>query len=304
VPTSKPARSKTGRQTAPLRAKPRSRPDKTAKAGAGQAEPRISAEELAEISRRELADAVGGGGETLEVAVTAEQMAASYAALIRDTVVGYWSRPPSARNGMEALLAIQLVPTGRNRLRQRAALQRQHRFRSLGDQCGGKGRQLPGAERICRRGSSRRPSAVSNCCSDPRTCVTDALICESHSVAALLPGLVSSTAGPAGYRDYPGRGRSDADRRGALCLGGRRGTAPEDLALVMQEDFSRSGQFEPVTAADMLGFPSREEELFYRDWRAIASEYVLIGRAPAMAAGFPFATSSTTCCASAHRRGR
>jgi TonB family protein len=39
-------------------------------------------------------------------------MAASYAALIRDTVVNYWSRPPSARNGMEALLAMQLVPTG------------------------------------------------------------------------------------------------------------------------------------------------------------------------------------------------
>ncbi len=56
------------------------------------------------------------------------------------------------------------------------------------------------------------------------------------------------------------------------------GTAPEDLALVIQEDFNRSGQFAPVPRADMLGFPSREEEVFYRDWRAISSEYVLIGR--------------------------
>ena len=39
-------------------------------------------------------------------------MSASYAASIRDTVESYWSAPPSARNGMEALLAIQLVPTG------------------------------------------------------------------------------------------------------------------------------------------------------------------------------------------------
>ncbi|MEM6302775.1 MAG: cell envelope integrity protein TolA, partial [Pseudomonadota bacterium] len=38
--------------------------------------------------------------------------AASYAALIRDTVSGYWRRPPSARNGMEVLLSVQLVPTG------------------------------------------------------------------------------------------------------------------------------------------------------------------------------------------------
>ena len=74
-------------------------------------EKRISAEELAAISRRELAAAMEAEDST-RVAVTAEEMSASYAALIRDTVVNYWSRPPSARNGMEALLAIQLVPTG------------------------------------------------------------------------------------------------------------------------------------------------------------------------------------------------
>jgi TolB protein len=56
------------------------------------------------------------------------------------------------------------------------------------------------------------------------------------------------------------------------------GAAPEDLAQVVEDDFQRSGQFEAIPRADMLGFPSREEELFYRDWRAIRSEYVLIGR--------------------------
>ncbi|MDP5052226.1 MAG: TonB family protein [Congregibacter sp.] len=74
-------------------------------------EKRISAEELAAISRRELAAAMAAE-DTSQVAVTAEEMSTSYAALIRDTVVNYWSRPASARNGMEALLAIQLVPTG------------------------------------------------------------------------------------------------------------------------------------------------------------------------------------------------
>jgi colicin import membrane protein len=109
APTSKPAPSKTvPKQTAQSKTAPP--PAKTAPAPS-KPEPRISAEELAEISRRELADAVAEE-ETLEVAVTADEMAASYAALIRDTVVNYWSRPPSARNGMEALLAIQLVPTG------------------------------------------------------------------------------------------------------------------------------------------------------------------------------------------------
>lgn len=79
--------------------------------GAGGEPRRISAEELAAISRRELEAAIASE-EAGQVAVTAEEMAASYAALIRDTVTGYWSRPPSARNGMQALLELQLVPTG------------------------------------------------------------------------------------------------------------------------------------------------------------------------------------------------
>ena len=36
----------------------------------------------------------------------------SHAAAIQRKVITYWSRPPSARNGMECVIAIQLVPTG------------------------------------------------------------------------------------------------------------------------------------------------------------------------------------------------
>ena len=46
-----------------------------------------------------------------EAAATGE-MSASFIALTQQTVINYWSRPPSARNGMEAELAIQLIPTG------------------------------------------------------------------------------------------------------------------------------------------------------------------------------------------------
>ena len=56
------------------------------------------------------------------------------------------------------------------------------------------------------------------------------------------------------------------------------GSPPDDVAAVVQDDFQRSGQFAPVDRADMLGFPNTEADVFYRDWRAIASEYVLIGR--------------------------
>ena len=41
-----------------------------------------------------------------------EQITLSYVALIARVVEDNWSRPPSARNDMEAELVIQLIPTG------------------------------------------------------------------------------------------------------------------------------------------------------------------------------------------------
>lgn len=44
--------------------------------------------------------------------VVSEQQAQSYAAIIQQAVVAQWNRPASARNGMEVLLDIQLIPNG------------------------------------------------------------------------------------------------------------------------------------------------------------------------------------------------
>jgi TolB protein len=56
------------------------------------------------------------------------------------------------------------------------------------------------------------------------------------------------------------------------------GTPPEDLAAVVDGDLARSGLFAPIARTDMLGRPSSEGEVFYRDWRAINAEYLLLGR--------------------------
>ncbi|MEM9254937.1 MAG: Tol-Pal system beta propeller repeat protein TolB [Pseudomonadota bacterium] len=56
------------------------------------------------------------------------------------------------------------------------------------------------------------------------------------------------------------------------------GAPPEDIASVVDSDLVHSGQFDPVARADMLGRPSTESEVFYRDWRAINAEYLVIGR--------------------------
>jgi colicin import membrane protein len=66
-------------------------------------EPRITPDELAKLMAQELEsppDAAAG------------EMSATFVALIQQAVVNNWSRPPSARNGMEAELQIQLIPTG------------------------------------------------------------------------------------------------------------------------------------------------------------------------------------------------
>ena len=56
------------------------------------------------------------------------------------------------------------------------------------------------------------------------------------------------------------------------------GAPPEDVAQIIDSDLARSGQFAPVSRRDMLSYPSRESEMYFRDWRAISAEYVLIGR--------------------------
>lgn len=56
------------------------------------------------------------------------------------------------------------------------------------------------------------------------------------------------------------------------------GPVPEDVAQVIDDDLARSGQFEPVPRGDMLSRPSSQQEVFYRDWQAIETEYLLIGR--------------------------
>lgn len=45
-------------------------------------------------------------------AVTDDEKAMAYAAQIKRVIIQNWSRPPSARNGMQALLKVHLVPDG------------------------------------------------------------------------------------------------------------------------------------------------------------------------------------------------
>ncbi len=97
----------------PVPAKPKPKPVQPAVKPEPKPEPvdTPSPEELAEQARAELAVAMAEKDEWLAEA-SDEQLAQSFIALISQTVQNNWSRPPSARNGMEAELVLQLIPTG------------------------------------------------------------------------------------------------------------------------------------------------------------------------------------------------
>ncbi len=51
-----------------------------------------------------------------------------------------------------------------------------------------------------------------------------------------------------------------------------------DLAAIIAADLARTGQFQVLPRSGMLGLPRSEDEVFYRDWRSLGVEYLLIGR--------------------------
>jgi len=55
------------------------------------------------------------------------------------------------------------------------------------------------------------------------------------------------------------------------------GRLPEDIGKIVGNDLEFSGQFEATDPERMLAFPRTEAEVHYRDWKALGSEYLLIG---------------------------
>jgi len=53
---------------------------------------------------------------------------------------------------------------------------------------------------------------------------------------------------------------------------------PEDVAQIVNNDLARTGLFKMVKRENMLSFPSTQAQMYFRDWRVSATDYVLIGR--------------------------
>lgn len=52
----------------------------------------------------------------------------------------------------------------------------------------------------------------------------------------------------------------------------------ENIQSIVSADLQRSGFFRPIPATDMLSMPKSQQEIFYRDWRALGASYLVIGQ--------------------------
>lgn len=52
---------------------------------------------------------------------------------------------------------------------------------------------------------------------------------------------------------------------------------PENIGSIISADLKRSGQFETIAPSDMLSLPTRQQDVVYRDWRILGSEYLVVG---------------------------
>ena len=56
------------------------------------------------------------------------------------------------------------------------------------------------------------------------------------------------------------------------------GIFSEDVAQIVINDLEQVGEFRALSRSNMLSMPSEEQEVFYRDWRILAQDYLLVGK--------------------------
>jgi TolB protein len=63
------------------------------------------------------------------------------------------------------------------------------------------------------------------------------------------------------------------------------GALTEDMARIVEDDLKRSGLFALTPREDMLSYPTMVKDVYYRDWRLLGSEYLVVGNMTLMEDG-------------------
>lgn len=56
----------------------------------------------------------------------------------------------------------------------------------------------------------------------------------------------------------------------------------EDISTIVEADLNRSGLFRAIPRDDMLSYPSTTADVYYRDWRILGAEYLVVGSITSM----------------------
>lgn len=59
---------------------------------------------------------------------------------------------------------------------------------------------------------------------------------------------------------------------------------PQDVSNIVSEDLKRSGLFSPIARMNMLSYPGNISDVYYRDWRVLGAEYLVVGEAKPLGA--------------------
>ncbi len=52
---------------------------------------------------------------------------------------------------------------------------------------------------------------------------------------------------------------------------------PENMAHIISADLSRTGQYQPLSDENMLSQPCRHDQVYFRDWKLLQQDYLVIG---------------------------
>lgn len=56
------------------------------------------------------------------------------------------------------------------------------------------------------------------------------------------------------------------------------GVLSENISQIVMSDLEQVGEFKALSRSNMLSLPSEEQEVYYRDWRILAQDYLLVGK--------------------------
>jgi TolB protein len=82
------------------------------------------------------------------------------------------------------------------------------------------------------------------------------------------------------------QGVDDPTPIAVVPFGGVSAAQRENIPEIIAADLRRSGLFNPIPAKDMLSTPTRESDIYYRDWRLLGADYLVIGNLTQEANGF------------------